>query len=59
MDGTNMVPFRTLVSWGGDGFNLAPGEMILLPQEIAQSRVDAGLGTIEDERDESKRKRKK
>ena len=53
------VTFRTAVSWGGDTFNLAPGETCSLPKSIALARVEAGLGTIDDGSEGSKGKRKR
>ena len=40
------VQFKNGVSWAGDNFSYAPGDVISLPAAIAKAREDAGLGTI-------------
>lgn len=40
------VLFKNGVSWAGENFSHAPGEVISLPLSIATAREEAGLGSI-------------
>ena len=43
------VRFENGVSWSGEEFSYAPGQIVTLPLDIAQARQDAELGMIVDE----------
>lgn len=40
------VSFQNSVSWAGNNFSYAPGDVLLLDEDIAKARQDAGLGKI-------------
>lgn len=40
------VSFQNSVSWAGDNFSLAPGDIIELDEATASARQEAGLGKI-------------
>jgi|CXWL01.1.fsa_nt_gi hypothetical protein len=40
-----MTQFKNGVSWAGENFSYAPGDVISLKESIARAREEAGLGT--------------
>lgn len=40
------MKIRNLHSWAGLDFSFAPDEIIDLPDDIAQARIDAGLAEV-------------
>lgn len=41
-----LVSFKTSVSWCGDRFNHAPGDVVQLEESVAKAREAGGVGTI-------------
>lgn len=40
----------TLVSWAGENFNYAPGDVVVLDEATAAARINAGLAMLPEPR---------